>query len=68
MTGGVTENFNAIDTITLPTVIDEIWIQPSGWTGPDATLYRSFDSSDGLVLIEGSVQMSFLPLVSVKVH
>ena len=29
------------------------WTPPSNWTGPSAVLYKSFDSSDCLVLMEG---------------
>ena len=39
----------------------------SGWTGPDAAIYRSFDSSDCLVLMEGITKINYLHLVSGKV-
>ena len=35
-------------------VTERTWIRASGWTGPGAVLYRSFDSSDGLFLMEGT--------------
>ena len=44
------------------------WAPPSGWTGPDAVLYRGFCDSDGLVLMEGTSQLNYLPLVSGKVR
>ena len=44
--------------------------KPSEWTGPSAVLYMSFDSSDGLVLMEGnqSAVINSVPLVSGKVQ
>ena len=39
----------------------------SGWSGPDAVLYWSFDSPDGLVLMEGSEPVGSVPLVSGQV-
>ena len=49
---------------------ERTWIQISGWTGPDAVLYWSFDSSDGLVLMEGTeaTEIKPVPLVSGKVN
>ena len=44
------------------------WNSPSGWTGPPAALYRSFDTSDGLILVEGSSQIEPIPLVTGKVR
>ena len=38
-----------------------------GWSGPDAILYQSFDSPDGLVLMEGSELVGSVPLVSGQV-
>ena len=48
---------------------ERTWIKPSEWTGPDAILYRSFDSSDGLVLMEGTepAEINSVPLVAGKV-
>ena len=44
------------------------WTPPSNWTGPNAVFYQSFDSSDGLVLMEGTEPTSdCIPLVSGKV-
>ena len=31
-----------------------LWNAPCEWTGPDAVLYESFDSSEGYVLMEGN--------------
>ena len=31
---------------------DSIYRSPVGWTGPQPALYRSFDTPDGLVLME----------------
>ena len=30
------------------------WDPPSGWTGPDPVVYRSFDCPDGLMMMEGN--------------
>ena len=51
------------------TTSDGTWNQPSGWTGPSSVLYRSFDNSDGLVLMEGTeaAEMNPVPLVAGKV-
>ena len=35
------------------------WDPPSGWTGPDIALYRSLDSVEGLVLMEGTSENVF---------
>ena len=44
------------------------WTPPINWTGPCAVLYQSFDSSYGLVLMEGNQTTSDpVPLVSGKV-
>ena len=48
-------------------ITEGIWIPPASWTGPSASLYRSFDSSNGLVLMEGSVLISNVTLVAGKV-
>ena len=34
----------------------ESWTRPSGWTGPDPVVYRSFDNLDCLTLMEGEQQ------------
>ena len=44
-----------------------IWRKPADWSGPEPALYKSFDTSDGLVLWEGIMQMSEFPLVPGKV-
>ena len=48
---------------------ERTWVQASGWTGPDAVLYQSFDSSDGLVLMEGTkvAEINCVPLLAGKV-
>ena len=42
------------------------WTPPCRWSGPDPAFYQSFDSLDGLVLMEGTEQIS-LPGISGKV-
>ena len=39
----------------------------SGWSGPDAVLYKSFDSPDGLILMESSELVGPVPLVAGQV-
>ena len=46
---------------------DEAWNPPSNWTGPQAVLYRHFDSFCDLTFMEGTQQMNIVPLVSGKV-
>ena len=41
----------------------ETWIPPANWTGPDAAIYLSFDSSAGLMFMEGSVEMASAPII-----
>ena len=43
------------------------WIESPRWTGPDAVLYRSFDSNVGLMFMEGTEQKDYAPLASGKV-
>ena len=50
------------------TVTGETWIPPNGWTGPDAAVYWSFDSSDGFVLMEGTKEKGLVPLVTGQVN
>ena len=59
-----------VDQTTSLMVTGGTWNQPSGWTGPPAVLYRSFDSLDGLVLMEGTEPAEINPvhLVSGKVN
>ena len=38
-----------------------------GWSTPDAVLYQSFDSPDGLVLMESSEPVGPVPLVTGQV-
>ena len=59
------ETFGIMDQTTSVMVSeDETWNPQSGWTGPSAVLYRSFDNSHGLVLMERSHQISQFNLVS----
>ena len=44
-----------------------IWNKPPDWCGPEPVLYQSFDTSAGLILWEGAVQISEVPLISGKV-
>ena len=46
---------------------DEAWNPPSYWTGQRAVLYRHFDSSCDLVLMEGLQQINMMSLVTGKV-
>ena len=39
------------------------WNQPNNWTGAEAALYRSFDTPDQIMLMEGSDQSNFAALV-----
>ena len=64
----ITDGTGGSERTTSFMVSEGIWIPPSGWNGPSASLYTSFDSSDGLVLMEGSVQMDQVPLVPGKVY
>ena len=43
------------------------WIESNGWTGPDAVLYRSFDSNVGMMFMEATEQKDYPPLASGKV-
>ena len=43
------------------------WNKPSDWSGPEPAFYESFDTSDGLILLEGNMQTPEVPLVSGKV-
>ena len=43
------------------------WTEPNYWIGTKASWYQSFDSSAGLVLMEGSQAVCHIPLVSGKV-
>ena len=58
-----------VDQTTSLMATDGTWNQPSGWTGSPAVLYRSFDNSDGLVLMERSetADINPVPLVAGKV-
>ena len=56
------------DQTTSLMVSNRSWNAPSEWTGPDAVVYRSFDNPDGLVLMQGTQQMTSLSLISGKVR
>ena len=56
-------------TTEITTPLNGNWNPPSGWTGPSAAIYQSFDRSDELVLKEGTQTTSnSVPLVSGKVR
>ena len=42
------------------------WVPPEGWTGPQPAAHRSFDTADGLVLMEGTQPADF-PFIEGKV-
>ena len=42
------------------------WIPPEGWTVPQPAVHRSFDTADGLVLMEGTQPANF-PFIEGKV-
>ena len=44
------------------------WNPLSSWNGPPAVFYRSFDDPDGLILMEGTVRVNQIALVSEKVR
>ena len=61
---------NATDETTseISTTSNGNWNPPSNWTGPHAVLYQSFDSSDGIILKEGTQNASDpVPVVFGKV-
>ena len=43
------------------------WMQPIGWSGPEPVLYWSFDSLEGMVLMEGTEQEDYDALTEGKV-
>ena len=49
-------------------VVSTTWTQPPGWTGSNAVLYQSFDSSDGVVLKEGTTKRDNIPRICGKVE
>ena len=44
------------------------WTEADGWTGPEPVLYWSFDSLDGLMLMEGTEQRDYDALTEGKVR
>ena len=44
----------------------DTWKPPDGWSGPCPALYRSFDTSASLVLMEGNNPIGDIPLVTGK--
>ena len=44
------------------------WNPPSSRNGPPAALYRSFNDLDGMILMEGTVRVDQIALVSGKVR
>ena len=56
------------DILTSAGISSETWIPPTNWTGPNATLYWSFDRTDGIVLVEGTQMIcTTVPLVTGQV-
>ena len=47
--------------------LEGILNKPPDCSGPEAAFYHSFDTSDGLVMWEGTQQIGEVPLVSGKV-
>ena len=44
------------------------WLEPDGWTGPDPVLYWSFNTLDGLTLMEETQQADYDALTDGKVN
>ena len=44
------------------------WSEPEGWTGPDPVLYWSFNTLDGLMLMEETDQAVYDALTDGKVN
>ena len=44
-----------------------VWIAPNGWNGPVPVFYESFDTLDGLVLMEAREEADFDPTITGKV-
>ena len=44
------------------------WSEPDGWTGPDPVLYWSFNTLDGLTLMEETQQADYDALTDGKVN
>ena len=63
-----TEKHSVLDRTTSLMVPDESWNPSYEWDGPPTTFYRSFDGPDGLNLMEGTVQVDHITLVSGKVR
>ena len=62
------ETFGIMDQAASVVVSEDKTMNPrSGWNGPPAVLYRSFDNSYGLVLMERSLQINQINLLSGKV-
>ena len=58
----------AVDETTLTTIPHEIWYPPSGSTASCPVLYRSFDNTDGLVLMEGATIVNTAQLIDGQVQ
>ena len=43
------------------------WFLPNGWIGLYPVLYCSFDTPEGLIMMEETYEKNFAPLVSGKV-
>ena len=58
---------NDISPLANEPASDEAWNPPRNWNGPEAVLYRHFDSFCDLAVMEGSQQTNIAPFVSGKV-
>ena len=56
-----------VDILSVNLKVVPEWNVPTCWTGPKDVFYLNFDSSDGLVLMEGSEEVNYTPLVIGKV-
>ena len=46
---------------------DVFWDQPPEWAGPVPILYQSFDTSQNIILMEGTQQRNLITLIAGKV-
>ena len=61
-----TENTETNISIIVCTPVSS-WDPPTGWTGPESVVYRSFNCPYGLNMMEGTEQADF-PLVQGQVY
>ena len=67
MTSYTLNNSSKKESYEFYSVMFFISVVKSGWSGPDAVRYQSFDSPDGLVVMESSEFLRSVPLVSGQV-